>query len=227
VAYAPESSPDTDDEYDVMEDPRTRADSAIARNLQVELDAEAAGIATGAARPPPGPGITISGNARSSGVSRRPTGTLTGASPTRSSSKRQRADRVPPSADPIPKDFVALGFRYPPKGGIRPRHHVITPVVDTPLLTNLTDHPSSLVCRCEVPACFCISLLLCAFHNLFVLTFFFLIPCSILPRALAGVGGLTSACSWVLLAGSIESFLRSWVLAPSSASHTCTCTIHW
>ena len=70
VAYAPESSPDTDDEYDVMEDPRTRADSAIARNLQAELDAEAACIAAGAARPPPGPGITIGGNARSSGASR-------------------------------------------------------------------------------------------------------------------------------------------------------------
>ena len=49
VAYAPESSPDTDDEYDVMEDVCTRADSAIARNLQAELDAEAAGIAAGAA----------------------------------------------------------------------------------------------------------------------------------------------------------------------------------
>uniref|UniRef100_A0A2N9H9I5 Aminotransferase-like plant mobile domain-containing protein n=1 Tax=Fagus sylvatica TaxID=28930 RepID=A0A2N9H9I5_FAGSY len=43
VAYVPESSPNTDDEYDAMEDVRTRADSAIARNLQAELDAEAAG----------------------------------------------------------------------------------------------------------------------------------------------------------------------------------------
>jgi hypothetical protein len=49
VAYAPESSPNTDDEYDAMEDVRTRADSAIARNLQAELDAEAAGIAASAA----------------------------------------------------------------------------------------------------------------------------------------------------------------------------------
>ena len=49
VAYALESSPDTGDEYDVMEDVCTRADSAIARNLQAELDAEAAGIAAGAA----------------------------------------------------------------------------------------------------------------------------------------------------------------------------------
>ena len=33
VAYAPESSPDTDDEYEAMEDVRTLANSAIARNL--------------------------------------------------------------------------------------------------------------------------------------------------------------------------------------------------
>ena len=33
MAYAPESSPDTDDEYDAMEDVRTRVDASIARNL--------------------------------------------------------------------------------------------------------------------------------------------------------------------------------------------------
>uniref|UniRef100_A0A2N9HEU5 Aminotransferase-like plant mobile domain-containing protein n=1 Tax=Fagus sylvatica TaxID=28930 RepID=A0A2N9HEU5_FAGSY len=129
---------------------RTHADNAIAWNLQAELDAaEATGIDAGAARPSPGPSITIGGGARPSGASHRPARTPTGAPPTRL--KRQKADRVPPSTDPISKDFVALRFRYPPRGGIRPRHLVTSPVVDTPLLTNLTDHPSFLVRRCEDP----------------------------------------------------------------------------
>jgi hypothetical protein len=148
VAYATKSPLDSDDEYDDMEDVRTRADGDIARNLQVELDADAAGIAAGATRPPSRPGITIGRSARPSGAPRRPTTTPTGAPPARS--KRQRADRAPLSADPIPEDYVAPGFRYPPQGGIRPRHPVTTPVVDTPLLTGLIDHPSSLVRRCEV-----------------------------------------------------------------------------
>jgi hypothetical protein len=84
VAYALESSPDTDDEYDVMEDVRTHADSVITRRLQKDFDAEAAGIPAGAARPPPGPGITIGRSARSSGAPHRPTTTPTGAPPTRS-----------------------------------------------------------------------------------------------------------------------------------------------
>ena len=33
VTYAPESSPDTDDEYDAMEDVCTSADSMMARRL--------------------------------------------------------------------------------------------------------------------------------------------------------------------------------------------------
>ena len=70
MAYTLEVYSDTDDEYEAMENARTRADSVIARNLQVELNAEAVGIAAGVARPPPGPGITIGGNARSSGASR-------------------------------------------------------------------------------------------------------------------------------------------------------------
>uniref|UniRef100_A0A2N9IZM0 Aminotransferase-like plant mobile domain-containing protein n=1 Tax=Fagus sylvatica TaxID=28930 RepID=A0A2N9IZM0_FAGSY len=118
VAYAPESSPDIDDEYDAMEDVRTRADSTIARNLQAELDAEAAGLASGATRPPSRPGVVIGRSARPSGTPRRPTTTPAAVPPTRSK-------------------------RYPPRGGIRPRHPVTTPVEDTPLLTGLIDHPSS------------------------------------------------------------------------------------
>uniref|UniRef100_A0A2N9I4K1 Aminotransferase-like plant mobile domain-containing protein n=1 Tax=Fagus sylvatica TaxID=28930 RepID=A0A2N9I4K1_FAGSY len=115
VAYQPKSSSDTDDEYDAMEDVRTRFDASIARNLQAELDAEAAGLASSAARPSSRPGITIGRSARPS------------------------------------EDYIAQGFRYPPRGGIRPRHTVTTPVVDTPLLTGLHDHPSSSVSRCEDP----------------------------------------------------------------------------
>ena len=33
VIYAPESSPNTDEEYDAMEDVRTCADASIVRNL--------------------------------------------------------------------------------------------------------------------------------------------------------------------------------------------------
>uniref|UniRef100_A0A2N9HG98 Aminotransferase-like plant mobile domain-containing protein n=1 Tax=Fagus sylvatica TaxID=28930 RepID=A0A2N9HG98_FAGSY len=149
VAYAPESSPDTDDEYDAMEDVRTRVNSTIARNLQAELDAEAAGLASGATRPPSRPGVVIGRSARPSGAPRRPTTTPTAVPPVKL--KRQRFDRAPPSADPIPEDYAVPGFRYPPRGGIRPRYPVTTPVADTPLLTGLLDHPTFSVRRCENP----------------------------------------------------------------------------
>ena len=135
----------------------------MARNLQAELDAEAVRIAACAARPPPGPSITISRSARPSGTPRHPTTRSTGAPPTRL--KRQRADGIPHSKNAIPEDFVAPGFRYPPQGGIRTHHHATTAVVDTPLLTNPIVHPSSLVRRCEVPTYFRIPLLLLAFHD--------------------------------------------------------------
>uniref|UniRef100_A0A2N9IJU5 Aminotransferase-like plant mobile domain-containing protein n=1 Tax=Fagus sylvatica TaxID=28930 RepID=A0A2N9IJU5_FAGSY len=106
VLYEPDSPPDTDDEYDAMED-----------TLPVRL-------VSPAAAPPVAP-------------------------PARS--KRRRSDRAPLSADPIPEDYVAPGFRYPPQGGIRPRYPVTTPVVDTSLLTGLHSHPSSSVRRCEDP----------------------------------------------------------------------------
>ena len=170
VAYAPESFPDTDDEYDTIEDVCTRADSTMAQNLQAELDAEAVGIAAGIARPSPGPGITIGRSTRSSGAPRRPTTMLTGAPLARS--KRQRADRTPLSTDLVPEDYAASRFRYPPRGGIRPRHPVTTPVVDTPLFTGLLDHPSSLVRHCEVPAYFCVSPCFVLFSTLCTNTLF-------------------------------------------------------
>jgi hypothetical protein len=190
IAYAPESSLDTDNEYDAMEDVRTRADSVIARNLQAELDAETAGIASGATRPPSRPGVIIGRSARPSGAPRRPTTTLTGAPPARS--KRQRADRAPLSRDPIPEDYVALGFRYLPRGAIRPRYPVTTPVEDTPLLTGLIDHPSSLVRRCEVPAYSRISLYL-AFFIIFC-TDTLLSDSVQYPRESVGRGGWSDFC---------------------------------
>ena len=64
MVYETESPPDTDDKYDAMEDVCIRADASIARNLQAELDAEAAGLASGAAWPSSRPGITIGRSAR-------------------------------------------------------------------------------------------------------------------------------------------------------------------
>jgi hypothetical protein len=110
VAYTPESSLDTDDEYDAMEDVRTHADSAIARNLQAELDAEAASITAGAARPPSKLGITIGCSSRPSSAPRRPTTLSTGVPPARS--KRKRADCAPLLADPV--DAILNGHALRP-----------------------------------------------------------------------------------------------------------------
>jgi hypothetical protein len=184
VVYAPESSPDTDDEYDAMEDVRTRFDASIARNLQAELDAEAIGPASSSARPSPRPGVVIGRSARPSETTRpspQP-GVTTGPSDapsaaprrphTRSTGipssrlKRQRTGGIPDSAGTIPEDYIAPGFRYPPQGGIRPRYPVAVEISDTPLLTNLLAHPSSLVRRCQVPSYFHMSLLFLVFANL-------------------------------------------------------------
>jgi hypothetical protein len=184
VAYAPESSPDTDDEYDAMEDVRTRVDASLARDLQAEFDAEAAGLAPGAARAPPRPGVVIGRSAGPSETTRpspQPSVTTgssdappaaprrahtrsTGILPSRL--KRQRSEGIPDSAGTIPEDYVAPGFRYPPHGGIRPRYPVAVEISDTPLLTNLLAHPSSLVRRCQVPSYFHMFLLFLTFANL-------------------------------------------------------------
>uniref|UniRef100_A0A2N9GJ07 Aminotransferase-like plant mobile domain-containing protein n=1 Tax=Fagus sylvatica TaxID=28930 RepID=A0A2N9GJ07_FAGSY len=137
VAYAPESSPDTDDEYDAMEDVRTRFDASIARNLQAELDAEAAAWCHHWSQ--------RCSFCRTSSSSYQ----VDGYSPSRL--KRQRTEGIPDSAGTIPEDYVAPGFRYPPHGGIRPRYPVAVEISDTPLLTNLLAHPSSLVRRCQEP----------------------------------------------------------------------------
>jgi hypothetical protein len=184
VAYAPESSPDTDDEYDAMEDVRTRVDASLARDLQAEFDAEAAGLAPSAARAPPRPGVVIGRSAGPSETTRpspQPSVTTgssdappaaprrahtrsTGILPSRL--KRQRSEGIPDSAGTIPEDYVAPGFRYPPHGGIRPRYPIAVEISDTPLLTNLLAHPSSLVRRCQVPSYLHMFLLFLTFANL-------------------------------------------------------------
>ena len=102
VVYETESPPDTDDKYDAMEDVRIRADASIARNLQAELDAEAAGLASGVTRPPSRPGIIIGRSARPSGAARRPIAMPAAAPLARS--KRQRSDHTLLFADPVPED---------------------------------------------------------------------------------------------------------------------------
>ena len=111
MAYARDDSPDTDDEYDAKENPPTCAYCVVAKNLQRFFDAEEV-------LPTPNPGITIGDSARLSDTSRSSSGAPADAPPTRTSSKRPRATRAPPSADPIDSDFVMLGIRYPPQGGI-------------------------------------------------------------------------------------------------------------
>uniref|UniRef100_A0A2N9HFR4 Aminotransferase-like plant mobile domain-containing protein n=1 Tax=Fagus sylvatica TaxID=28930 RepID=A0A2N9HFR4_FAGSY len=118
-------------------------------DLQAEFDAEAAGLSSSTARPSSRPGITIGRSARPSSAPRQPTAAPPAAPPARS--KRRKSDRDPLSADPIPEDHVVPGFRYPPQGGIRPRYPVTTPVADTLLLTDLHNHPSSSVRRCQDP----------------------------------------------------------------------------
>jgi hypothetical protein len=54
-----------------MEDVRTRVDASLARDLQAEFDAEAAGLAPSTVRPPSRPGITIGRSARPSETTRR------------------------------------------------------------------------------------------------------------------------------------------------------------
>uniref|UniRef100_A0A2N9EPQ3 Aminotransferase-like plant mobile domain-containing protein n=1 Tax=Fagus sylvatica TaxID=28930 RepID=A0A2N9EPQ3_FAGSY len=108
VIYAPESPPDTDDEYDAMEDVRTRVDASLARDLQAEFDAEAAGLSSSTARPSSRPGITIGRSARPSSAPRQPTAAPPAAPPARS--KRRKSDRDPLSADPIPEDHVVPGI---------------------------------------------------------------------------------------------------------------------
>uniref|UniRef100_A0A2N9GZJ4 Uncharacterized protein n=1 Tax=Fagus sylvatica TaxID=28930 RepID=A0A2N9GZJ4_FAGSY len=124
VIYARDSSPDTDDEYDAVEDIRTRPNAYIARNLQAELDAEAAGLASSAARPPLQPGVVIGRSARPSGTAHPPPqpGVTTGHSDTPSDAPRRphtRSTGIPPSrlkrqrAEGIPDFAGAIPNRLP------------------------------------------------------------------------------------------------------------------
>uniref|UniRef100_A0A2N9GJ14 Aminotransferase-like plant mobile domain-containing protein n=1 Tax=Fagus sylvatica TaxID=28930 RepID=A0A2N9GJ14_FAGSY len=121
VVYAPESSPDTDDEYDAMEDVRTRFDASIARNLQAELDAEATGPASSAARPPPRPGVVIGRSARPSGTthpSPQPRG------------RGLRGFLILQA--PFPRITLRRDSDILPRVGIRPRYPVAVEISNTP-----------------------------------------------------------------------------------------------
>uniref|UniRef100_A0A2N9HHN9 Aminotransferase-like plant mobile domain-containing protein n=1 Tax=Fagus sylvatica TaxID=28930 RepID=A0A2N9HHN9_FAGSY len=115
---------DRDDEYDAMEDVRTRVDASLARDLQAEFDAEAAGLSSSTARPSSRPGVTIGRSARPSSAPRQPTAAPPAAPPARSKRRKVAFDRAIP---------------------------VTTPVADTLLLTDLHNHPSSSVRRCQDP----------------------------------------------------------------------------
>uniref|UniRef100_A0A2N9GMD8 Aminotransferase-like plant mobile domain-containing protein n=1 Tax=Fagus sylvatica TaxID=28930 RepID=A0A2N9GMD8_FAGSY len=149
VVYAPESSPDTDDERSSMPrllvlllvrlGPPPRPGVVIGRSARP----------SGTTRPSPQPGVTTGPSDTPSDALRRPHTRSTGIPPSRL--KRQRAEGIPDSAGAIPEDYVAPGFRYPPQGGTRPRYPIAVEISDTPLLTNLLAHPSSLVRRCQEP----------------------------------------------------------------------------
>uniref|UniRef100_A0A2N9F2V5 Aminotransferase-like plant mobile domain-containing protein n=1 Tax=Fagus sylvatica TaxID=28930 RepID=A0A2N9F2V5_FAGSY len=143
VAYAPESSPDTDDEYGAMEDYGSASSSTWSRLIGRSARPSET------TRPSPQPGVTTGPSDAPSAAPRRPHTRSTGIPPSRL--KRQRTEGIPDSAGTIPEDYVAPGFRYPPHGGIRPRYPVAVEISDTPLLTNLLAHPSSLVRRCQEP----------------------------------------------------------------------------
>uniref|UniRef100_A0A2N9FEH4 Aminotransferase-like plant mobile domain-containing protein n=1 Tax=Fagus sylvatica TaxID=28930 RepID=A0A2N9FEH4_FAGSY len=143
VAYAPESSPDTDDEYDAMEDCGSASSSTWSRLIGRSARPSET------TRPSPQPGVTTGPSDAPSAAPRRPHTRSTGIPSSRL--KRQRTEGIPDSAGTIPEDYVAPGFRYPPQGGIRPRYPVAVEISDTPLLTNLLAHPSSLVRRCQEP----------------------------------------------------------------------------
>uniref|UniRef100_A0A2N9FLC3 Aminotransferase-like plant mobile domain-containing protein n=1 Tax=Fagus sylvatica TaxID=28930 RepID=A0A2N9FLC3_FAGSY len=145
VAYAPESSPDTDDEYDAMEDLLVRL--GLLPRPGVVIGRSAGPSET--TRPSPQPSVTTGSSDAPPAAPRRAHTRSTGILPSRL--KRQRSEGIPDSAGTIPEDYVAPGFRYPPHGGIRPRYPVAVEISDTPLLTNLLAHPSSLVRRCQEP----------------------------------------------------------------------------
>uniref|UniRef100_A0A2N9E3X7 Aminotransferase-like plant mobile domain-containing protein n=1 Tax=Fagus sylvatica TaxID=28930 RepID=A0A2N9E3X7_FAGSY len=149
VVYAPESSPDTDDERSSM--PRLLVLLLVRPGLLLEPGVVIGRSArpSGTTRPSPQPGATTGHSDTPSDAPCRPHTRSTGIPPSRL--KRQRAEGIPDSAGTIPEDYVAPGFRYPPQGGIRPRYPVAVEISDTPLLTNLLTHPSSLVRRCQEP----------------------------------------------------------------------------
>ena len=198
MAYAPDSPSDTGEDYDAMETSRERIDRRVAEDLKQSFDAESDDDADDAL-PTPSPGIVIGEIARSFGTTHGTSGASTEV-PSRSepmprrktTSKRSRVTRVPPPTPTQDLELVRPRVRYPPQGGIRPRDMGPLFVVDTPLLTNLANHPSTSVRRCEV---FNLTQTLCMISCFFILLSFFLVYAPHL-LVLDVVDGLTSTNSW-------------------------------
>lgn len=198
MAYAPDSPSDTGEDYDAMETSRERIDRRVAEDLKQSFDAESDDDADDAL-PTPSPGIVIGEIARSFGTTHCTSGASTEV-PSRSepmprrktTSKRSRVTRVPPPTPTQDLELVRPRVRYPPQGGIHPRDMGPLFVVDTPLLTNLANHPSTSVRRCEV---FNLTQTLCMISCFFILLSFFLVYAPHL-LVLDVVDGLTSTNSW-------------------------------
>uniref|UniRef100_A0A2N9FE95 Aminotransferase-like plant mobile domain-containing protein n=1 Tax=Fagus sylvatica TaxID=28930 RepID=A0A2N9FE95_FAGSY len=157
VAYALDSLPNTDEEYDAMETFCERTDHWVAEDLQRFFDAESDDGANDNLSTL-SPGIVIRETARSSGTACRTSRASTEVSfrselipRSRTTSKRPRVTKVPPLASTQDPELVRPGERYPPQGGIFPRDMCPLLVVDTPLLTNLASHPLTSVRPCEAP----------------------------------------------------------------------------
>ena len=67
-----------------------------------------------------------------------------------SAPKRRRASAWISSAPEDDPEHVVLGRRYPPEGGIRPKEVVGSIFLETPLLRDLAQHPSTAIRQCEV-----------------------------------------------------------------------------
>lgn len=64
--------------------------------------------------------------------------------------KRRRASEWISATSGTDPDHVEPERRYPPEGGIRPKEILGSILLETPLLRDLAQHPSTAVHRCEV-----------------------------------------------------------------------------
>uniref|UniRef100_A0A2N9GP20 Aminotransferase-like plant mobile domain-containing protein n=1 Tax=Fagus sylvatica TaxID=28930 RepID=A0A2N9GP20_FAGSY len=145
VVYA--SSPDTDDEYESMEGPAKRASRQVAKELQRHYDARGEDMSSTLGitiKEPVQPSTTAFALAGSAEV---PAGGV--ASRRAPAPKRRRASARISLTPEDDLEHVVPGRRYPPEGGIWPKEAVGSILLETPLLKDLAQHPSTAVLRCE------------------------------------------------------------------------------